>query len=473
MALITPLKLAQHKDRHDKEEIRKDEQEKQYRYYSGDFYNIKRLLVAALEITYSSEDVEEMQLELINITEKIINQMCVVYLEPAQRTIVVGGEISDELTDYYNSILPMDVNTADKFAHRIAKLHNTSLTHITFENGKFKYTILPSYLYDIKQDAKKLLEVSYEKMYDDEWYKVFWTDTKHYRMDAFMNKAQPVPGGDGTNPFKVMPFPVLRMKNCVDFWGEGQNDLINVNEQTNVLLTKLVNSDVIMGTEGTVLGINLELNKAGTEESGEKKVRTGRRHPITVNNVGTEMVQPSLNHVTSDPHIVDTQRMIDWYIRMISVFKGLNPNAVFGQIKDTSDFQKIMDASEQVEIRKDDVDPCRVYEQERFEITKTMNNTLLDTEEGLQEIPEDAELRVNFAEVEVQKTPQDLRDDRDWRLEKNLTTLIQILKDDDPDLTDDEAEQILEKNKESNSALVGKTSRFESLIKQNEGNLNE
>ncbi len=465
--MIAELQLAFHKDMMDKENIRKAEQEKQYRYYSGDFFNTRKRLVEVLAITYSSEDVEEMQLEIINITEKIINQMCVVYLEPAQRTIVVKGKINDELTKYYNSILPMDVNTSDKYAHRLAKLHNTSLTHITFENGRFKYTVLPSYLYGVKHDAKKLLEVSYKKMYGDEWYRVWWTDKKHFRTDALGNPSN-VPGGDGTNPFGMPPFPVLRMKNCVDFWGEGQNDLINVNEQTNVLLTKLVNSDVIMGTEGTVVAINLGLDKAGEEIEGVKKVRIGRRHPISVENVRVDDQLPTLTHITADPHIVDTQRMIDWYIRMISVFKGLNPNAVFGQIKDTSDFQKIMDASEQVEIRKDDVDPCRMYEQERFRITKKMNNVLASTEDSLQEIPEDAEIRINFAEVEIQQLPQELRDDRDWRLEKNLTTLVQILKDDDPDLTDDEAKQIIEKNKQSNSTLTGKKSRLELLTNPEE-----
>ena len=49
-----------------------------------------------------------------------------------------------------------------------------------------------------------------------------------------------------------------------------------------------------------------------------------------------------------------------------------------------------------------------------------MNNALVDTEEGLQVIPEEAELKVDFADIEIQKTPQDLRDDRDWRLEKLL-----------------------------------------------------
>ena len=109
MAIITALQLAQHKDRSDKNTIRKDEQEKQYRYYSGDFYNLERLLVVALEKTYATEDIEEMQLQIINITEKIINQMSVVYLEPATRAIMIDENIDEELTEYYNSIMPLDI----------------------------------------------------------------------------------------------------------------------------------------------------------------------------------------------------------------------------------------------------------------------------------------------------------------------------------------------------------------------------
>lgn len=463
----TPLELIQHKDKMDKENIRKDEQEWQYRYYSGDFYNTKKLLVSTLETTYDSADVVEMQLQVVNITEKIINQMCVVYSDPAQRQILINGDVNDELTKYYNSILPLDMNTSDKDAHRLAKLHNTVLTHVTFENGKFKYTTLPSYLYGVDQDAKKLLEVSYEKMYGDDWYKVYWTDTRHYRRDSYGNEGA-VPDGDGTNPFGVIPFPVFRLKNCVDFWGEGQNDLANVNEQTNVLLTKLINSDVIMGTEGTLLAINLDLGKQGEEEDGEKKVRTGRRHPVSVNNVKSDDQQPSLQHVTGDPHIVETERAIDWYIRLIANFKGLNPNVILGQVKDTSDYQKIMDAVEQMEIRKGDIESCRVYEEDRFQITKTMNNVLAPTEEGLQEIPEEAKLLVDFAEIEIHKTSQEIRDDRDWALEKNLTTLVEIMIEDNPDLTIAEAERRIENNKKSNSTLTGKTSRFELLTNPNE-----
>jgi hypothetical protein len=471
--IITPLEIAQHKDNSDKNTIRVKEQEKQYVYYSGDYYELKRYLETALKLSYAELDIKEMQKQIVDITERITNQMCVVYLEPAQRVIMMDGVVSEDLTDYYYSIIPKNINTADKDAHRLGKLHNTALSHVTFDK-RFIYNTLPSYLYDIKHDGRTLTEVSYEKMFDNEWYQVYWTDSQHYRRDAMGNKSN-IPDGDGGNPFGVIPFPKIRIKNSIDFWGEGQNDLINVSEQVNLLLTKLINRDIIRG-EGVLFGTNLDLDKKGKRQDEVSEVRASVSHPITVEDVHDDMVQPRLEYVGTNPQIVEVKATIDWYIRLIANFKGLNPNAVLASIQDTSDFQKTMDAVNQMEIRKDDIDPCRSFEQERWEVTKTMNNTLVGTEgaEGLQNIPDGAELAVDFAEIEIHKTSEDLREEREWKLSKNLITLAEILMKENPDLTQEQAEEIITKNKAANSTLGGTTSRFELLannnLEQTEGN---
>jgi hypothetical protein len=153
------LTMAYHKDMAEKNDIRVEEQKKQYIYYSGDAFNIKKYLVDALNISYSATNIEEMQLQWVNITEKIINQMAVVYLQPAVRTIMLNGEASEDLTDYYNEIMPKNINTQDKDAHRLAKLHNVSLPFVTFDEdtGRFDYKTQPSYLYNIKHEYGKLI----------------------------------------------------------------------------------------------------------------------------------------------------------------------------------------------------------------------------------------------------------------------------------------------------------------------------
>ena len=487
--VFNDLIIAFHKDMHDKNEIRKKEQEKQYVYYSGNAHEIKRYLEAALAITYTDpQDVQEMQLQFVNLTTKIINQMAVVYREPAIRHMVFeepkvkitkdedGNDIEEnlnkkeeeELTEYYNtSVLSLDINTQDKRAHRLASLHNMILTQVMLneKTGKIKYKTRPSYLYDVVlDDNDDIIEVSYPRYYEinGNWgeFKVYWTDSDLYMLDASGNKMNLPNKSDKKNPFGVLPFALIVMEEG-DEWGEGKNDVINVCEQVNFLLTKLVNRDIILGTEGTLVGINLGLQKKSEEEGGEKKVRAGVSHVIEVNEVKSDELQPSLQHVTTSPHILDIKDTIDWYIMYIAGVYGLRGSDIISQIKDTSDYQKIMDSVDQMELRREDVEALRVYEKARFNITRTVFNSYVGTETGdkfkLKEIPEDVILKVDFADVEIQKTPDDIRKQRDWELGHGLSTEAQWMMEDNPDITEEKAKEQIKNNKEESKPK----SRFE------------
>ena len=469
----TVLNLAYHKDLKDKNNLRIKEQEKQYQYYAGNAHELKLFLITALEKTYKPDDVKDMQLQWVNITKKIVDQMSIVYLEPAQRKLMKDDDTDDDLTKYYNDLMPIDMNNSDKRAHRLAKLHNTSLTQVMFDKhtGKFRYKTLPSYLYQIKYDGDRLTEVSYDKYFHDSGedilYTVVWTDETLLRRDALGNESTLPDKDDTENPFGVLPFSFLRLKESIDFWGEGESDVVNVNEQVNLLLTKLINRDIILGTEGTTITTNLGLNKKGDIKDGRREIRIGVGHPINVEGVKSDDVLPSIQHIGFDPHIVEVKETIDWYIRTIANFNGLNPSNILSEIKDTSDYQKVMDAVEQMEIRKDDIEPCRIYEHNRFNITRIVNNKFVGTETGrqykLKEIPEDTEFMVDFADIEIHLTPKDQRDDWDWKLKNNLITLKDILKKQNPDLNDEQITEQLENNKLLNSKLGGRMGMFELL----------
>ena len=474
------INLTYHKDVGDKNTLRVDEQEKQYVYYVGDSFDIKVHLIKALELSYASKDVKDMQLQYVNITEKIIDQMSIVYLSPAIRKLMKDEVEDEELTKYYNDLMPIDINSSDKLLHRLAKLNNTSLAHVIFDEhkGKFRYKVIPSYLYDIKYDGDRLTEVSYDKYFvengEDVKYTVFWTEELLYRRDAYSNTL-PLPGNeDIENPFGVIPFPFIKLKDSVDFWGEGQSDVVNVNEQINLLLTKLINRDIILGSEGTLLTINLNLGQKGEIVDGVREVRAGVGHPINTEGVKVDDVTPSMQHISFDPQIEKIRSAIDWYIKLIANFNGLNPSTILSEVKDTSDYQKVMDAVEQMEIRRDDIEPCRVFEQERFNITRIINNKFVGTPEGkkwkLREIPEDVNLFVDFADIEVHLTPTDQRAKWDWELKNNLITIKDIAREINPDLTDEQIDEQLKDNKLVNSTLGGTLGTFELLAQ--EGNLN-
>lgn len=459
---VTPLNLIYQKNIFDNDAIRIEDQEKSFYYYVGGKREIEGYLRIVLRRLFGNEVVDENELiyDWTNLTKKLINQLAVVYRDAAQRYVLVEGEQDDDLTEYINSIYPVDTNTKDKKAHRFAKLFNTSLTQVVFNREKgIDFIIEPSHKIKVKTDENdpyKITKVKYLKYFkndkgQNELYTVIWTDEEHYKEDTNGNRSAIGNNFDMVNPFGIIPFAVLTLEEGEDFWGIGALDIVDTNELINVLLTVLVN-DHILGGNGLLITTNLDLRTKGVEENGLIKVRTGRRHPIQVEDVRNDMVMPSAQYVVPPSLITEIRESIDYRIKQIALMKGLNPNSFLAEVKATSGYSKIVDALEQLEIRRDDIEACRAYEHKRFEIIKKINNVaLLDNELknkfNLKEIPENAELRIDFAEIKIEKTPQEIIEERKFKLEHNLETPVDWLKQENPDLTDEQAIEIIETNK--------------------------
>lgn len=486
------LILTQKKQEAEQDAIRRDTQEWLYDYYTGDKFEIEEYLQNNIIRVLGSEIVNDNEwvYDFINITKKMIDRMAVIYLERPERYIASEAESEQTpKTDYLYEILPDNLNSIDKKAHRIAKLQNTSLTQVYFDKntGKIGMRVESSHKYKLEVDENDpylIKGVKYEKYFKniegiDELYTVVWTKDEHYKEDQDGNKSPVGDNEDMINPYKngegegVLPFPELMISEGEDIWGTGQTDIVNVNEIINFLLTFLLNDSIILGSSGTLLAINLGLNQKGLKENDvkEKKVRVGRRHPLQVENVRTEMQSPDLRYVSSEPLIAEIQNAIDYRIKQIAVLKGLNPNTILSTVKDTSDYQKMMDSLEQIEIRRDDIEPCRIYEKKRFEVIKAVNNAAYNDAElrskfGLQQIDWDDELIVDFVEPEVELTLEQKWLDREKKLAMNLITPIDILMEENPDLDEQQAQQILDNNRNINSTNNRPLTRLEQLTNQ-------
>ena len=444
-----------------------------YEYYIGKEDSVIAYLDDALSVAYDSEDIQDFIKDWVNITEKLINQSAIVYQESAQRKVLLNDKVNLKLTDYYNNILPLNINTKNKTAQRYAKLFDTSLTHIGWRNGRSNYITLPSHYFNVScsdDDPFKAVMVSYSKDFADkrgDWqtYQVFWTDTEHYMVHiveysdgkyVYDGGKLPVPTKEGkaankamVNPYNIIPFAVMRLREGSEFWGEGQTDAVTVNEIVNVLLTGLLNNDIILGSRGFPVFKN---TKKGTLAGN---VRWGIKHPLVVEGEpgGQEVGVDFVNANTQIQAIRDT---IDWKIRMIGIMKGLDPNKFLADVKAVSGFSKIMDSLEMIEIRRDDLEPCRIYEDDCFNINRAINNSRIGTTEGkgLVLIPEDAYVQVDFAEIKMPMTAKEKREDSDWKLSKNLINIIDLAKEDNPDIEEKELEIQLVKNKETNDRLL-------------------
>ena len=449
------------------------DQRKIYDYYTGDEQRILGYLRAAMNLTFDPQDVAEFQLDWINITQKIIDNISVVYKAQANRIILGSkGKKNDELTNLFNSkILPGNVNSFDKMAHRFAKCFNTSLTRVKVVNGKLFYEVLPSNLYDVKIDDNnpyKITEISYDKYLTNpngeiELWTFFWTDKKHYRKQVLQMGDKQVHGDEYPvgknsrgmdNPYGVIPFAVLRIKETGDFWGNTQMDIVKANEQINLLLTDLTNGGIIMQSWGIPVLINTGDGKK------VNKLRMGPKHPITIEEVSADL-KPDAKFIHGTPMIKDIKDVIDWKIKLIALTKGLNPNSFLAEVKAASGFSKVMDALEEIEMRRDDIEPCREYEDRRFEITKAVVNWHSKNDplaKDLPEIPGDSYLQVQFGDFAMPKSSDEIIRENEFELETGLTSILDLARKKNPDLEDAELEAMIKKNLETNRR-IGLTSQ--------------
>jgi hypothetical protein len=204
-----------------------------------------------------------------------------------------------------------------------------------------------------------------------------------------------------------------------------------------------------MQSWGTPFAINCGLTyktEAGTEI---KKVRVGAKHPIVVENAKSDDVTPSFEYKNANPLITEIKDTIDWMIKLIAITKGIDPNSFLQDVKATSGFSKVVDSLEEMEMRQDDIEPCRIYENERYMITQKVLE--VNKPKGYKEIKGD--FICDFAEIVATKSLEEMIKESEFKLKNNLITPIDLLREQNPDLTDEQLEERYNENKEINDKL--------------------
>ena len=479
------LDLAYKEHLYKQNQKRVEEQEKLYYYYIAEHEKMLEYLENALKKTFSDTVIREMQKDYLNITRKIIDETKVVYHEPPQRKVFINDAENEALTEYFNSKLPIRQSSKDKKIQRFAGLFNTAIMEVFYNPFKktFDYRIENPANYSViphEDDDYRIGQLMYKKYFknekgEDEHYTVVWTDEEHYKLDVNGNKVPFPDNEEMINPYGIMPFPIMREEEMDGFWGSGQTDIVNANEIINVFLTDLA-STTLLTAWGTPLFVNCGLDKKATDDetSDVKELAIGPRHPISIDNVSNDMVPPRIEYISQQPMITELMNEIDWRIIMLARNKGLDANLFLKEVKATSGFSKVMDKVNQIEIRKDDIESCREFEKERFEIIKKINNYYADIgEEGFEQIPEEAELQIDFAEISLPETKDEKWKEREEMEKRNMASPVDWLMDDNPELSKEDAEQILRDNKSLNGIQTTPPNPLEDLFNEEEQEEND
>ena len=255
----------------------------------------------------------------------------------------------------------------------------------------------------------------------------YWDKEKYGIMREDGNMIQ-----EKDNPYGIIPFVFTHREDQIDsFFVEGASDIVNCNEQVNIALTEMnLGMRFNMFGQPWVTGLNSDqsLLRAGSDtildmgDDGQYNITSPQGNIVeAIENIKFQMEMIAMNN-----HL-----WIQW-----AESGGEVPSGISLMIKDM----------ERKEDYYDDIALWRLYEKDFYSVERVI------AEYNGISLPE--EFGVDFQEVEYPKTVQDqiLKDDFD--LKNNLITQAKIMVRENKDLSLEQAQSIIDENKEKNADIV-------------------
>jgi hypothetical protein len=299
---------------------------------------------------------------------------------------------------------------------------------------------------------------------------VYWSATEHYIIDS-NNVKYSIPGtGNGNkenedkiNPYGILPAVVLRLKDGITFWGEGQWDLVNANQEICELVT------VLAYTAKTQLHGQLVVKDPGGSIKGD--LQTGVDWPVHLTGSIEEVSVSSAEYIQANAALVPVQDLIDWYIRAAQSDKGLTPQQFSTESKIASGVSKEIDNTEIEEIRKADMNVITMFEYDLFDVCRVVYNY----HNPNNQISTDAVFSIKFQEPKISETQTDKNARMQFELDNHLVSYIDLIIEKNPGMLRDEAtakfKQIVSEMRELNDEL-GLTDLFNKMENDNSQNNN-
>tara|TARA_Y100001963_G_scaffold92793_1_gene127715 strand:- start:433 stop:1740 length:1308 start_codon:yes stop_codon:yes gene_type:complete len=371
---------------------------------------------------FSGDAFSEIPSSMTNFTRKFINKISRIYSLGAKRNI---GDISER----YEELTPTkDVRM--KHSERMTRLIGTIANRIYWMNGVFEYR--PIYYFEAYFDENPFTPsaITYPLLNNTadlsdannlQW--EYWDNEKYGMMNEEGEVIEEV-----DNPYGIIPFVFTHREDQVDsFFVEGASDIINCNEQVNIALTEMnLGMRFNMFGQPWVTGLRADQSmlRAGSNtildmgEDGAYNITS----PSGNIKEAIDNIKFQIELVASNNHL-----WMQW-----AESGGEVPSGISLMIKDM----------ERKEDYYDDIALWRLYEKDFYRVERVIaeyNGIALPEEFG-----------VDFEEVEYPKTVQDqiLKDQFD--IQNNLTTRAKIMVRENKDLTVEQAQNIIDDNREVN-----------------------
>lgn len=450
----------------------------------------------------------------MNLIKRVINEISLVYKNPAVRKAIIKDEVKDktgivtaeaqEDENYKNMIADSNINTVMKQVNRYTELANHVMLKSVFRNNKMDFDIMmfdnveilwhpddwkriiavkyyiglqlpnmtrftdPDNPYKVSDDVYEARDITkdgttfekyqrsvlytiedYEENKDDEVIK--------YQKGYIYTYEQQVGGKDyeerllskEENPYRdidgnvILPFvlfsktfPIYRL---LDF--TTGNDLFDANLSTAMNLIHL--------NELIKYQTHIQLWMVVADKSAEPKKKKLSAKDI--------MVIRSKNGIGS-VGTIDLQSAIDklWNVikeRIVSVLSnyGISPQNFTMSGQPASGFAIMLDNRALLEMREDAIPIYREKEKELFGVMQSVWNY----HNPDKMINVKSEFKIDFGEVTFPQSVDEKSRSMTVLMRFNVKTPLDYIKEDNPDLTDEAAMRVFQKNKAINQEITG------------------
>lgn len=435
-------------------------------FYEGDLDGIKTQIQALFSKRTVIDFATEIPWVPINFLESIVDQLAALYAEPPVRSLKApdlppgsnGEDVSEELLKQHSdaskalqallaeALEGSGINEACQTALEQCWLFNTAIVGPHWIRDKEKlgfgvYNSADTVVLSDTGDHKKIALIAYRRnefladgVIEDTAYYV-WTDTEHYRVSTHTPTPHAVGNNkEMVNPYKTLDiFAVLRIKDKRKFYGPASTDLWYANREI-IFQNGLLLRNAMWQGFSIPFSVNCGFGKTKYDADTGKPLpgaKIGPGQPVEVDNVKSDDYPPDFRFVTPAPLLEEIIGVIEALLKMVGIryrFDARKMALAMVSQTEESGIAKAFDAGALEEIRNRIVGPARAFENDLYRAVVIVNNLHSKTD-----LPEDGFL-VDFADVQVKRTDKEIREDREFRLGKHLTTVPEIMLEDNPDL---------------------------------------
>lgn len=508
--------------------------EKFFKFYQCYKDNTKEYVLRQLRNQFDADTVNEMSYAITNLgfARKIVDKLARVYNYGVTREGYLENDETpnEELTKQLQEITKkLDINRMFKKTNRWLKRDKNCVQYITprkvsFDTNDEKYTIkpivLPAYLYDVVElDDNRELAGCYilsdfsprhsKNMYyttgdasvrirqpdengnypytdnkdnliadtprdqaNTDGNYIFWSDKYHFTCNAkgvIIDENGNPTNEVGENPIGVKPFVNYAEDQDNSFWAQGGDDLIDGAINVNSVITNILHIAITQGYGQAILsGPNVP-----------RTLKLGPNKAILLEHRNTDEPKPEFRFETANPPLAELRQLVEFYVALLLTTNNLSTSGVSTTLGGGGVFPSgiamMIDKAESMEDIEDQRQIFTDNEPKFWDVFAKWHSVLKSSKELTDdlmkyEFPDKFNVVVKYGSLAPIMSEKEKLELLKMKKELGIVSMLDVLRQEYPDLTDEQLEAKLKEIVEENMQRVAQS---QELMQNQDSNANE